>query len=362
MSDGVRRVVVWGTGWIGSISVRSVHARPDLDLVGVWVHSPDKVGQDAGTLAGIGEIGVAATDDVDALLALGPDCVIYAASGPDLDAATVPDYLRLLAAGVNVVTVSSAGLVYPAGYGDQGVVAELTRAAHEGGATLYASGVEPGFAADALPLTLLTLNDTVTSVRTQELFLYDEYPVAFMMHEVFGFGKPLDHQPIMAMPGVQSGTWAGPVMMVADALGVTLDRIRETYEVLPTPRRLEVASGVIEAGTVGAVRFETIAIVDGREAIVIEHVNRMAADLAPEWPTAERDGTYRIVVEGAPSYQCELVFGEPGTSSAEGMVATAMRIVNAVPAVCDAEPGLVSSVDLPLTLPVDPFRPSPHPA
>ena len=193
-------------------------------------------------------------------------------------------------------------------------------------------------------------------MRTQELFLYDEYPVAFMMHEVFGFGKPLDHQPIMAMPGVQSGTWAGPVMMVADALGVTLDRIRETYEVLPTPRRLEVASGVIEAGTVGAVRFETIGVVDGEDAIVIEHVNRMAADLAPEWPTAERDGTYRIVVEGSPSYQCELVFGQPGTSSAEGMVATAMRIVNAVPRVCDADPGLVSSLDLPLTLPVDPFR------
>ena len=125
MSDGVRRVVVWGTGWIGSISVRSVHARPDLELVGVWVHSPDKVGQDAGALAGIGEIGLTATDDVDALLALEPDCVVYAASGPDLDAVAVPDYLRMLAAGVNVVTVSSAGLVYPPGYGDQGLVAEL---------------------------------------------------------------------------------------------------------------------------------------------------------------------------------------------------------------------------------------------
>jgi hypothetical protein len=363
MASGTRRkVAVWGTGWVGTISIRSVNARPDLDLVGVWVHSPDKVGTDAGTLAGIGEIGVSATDDVDALLALGLDCVIYAASGPDLDAATVPDYLRMLRAGVNVVTVSSAGLVFPPGYGDQSVVEAITSAAIEGGASLYASGVEPGFAADDLPLKLLTLNDTVESVRTQEIFSYAEYPVAFMMHEVFGFGKPLDHQPIMAMPGVQSGTWAGPVMMVAEALGVTLDRIRETYEVLPTPRRLEVASGVIEAGTVGAVRFETIGVVDGEDAIVIEHVNRMAADLAPEWPTAERDGTYRIVVEGAPSYQCELVFGQPGTSSAEGMVATAMRIVNAVPAVCDAAPGLVTSLDLPLTLPVDPFRSSPHPA
>ena len=97
--------------------------------------------------------------------------------------------------------------------------------------------VAPASPPTQLPLTLLTLNDTVTSVRTQELFLYDEYPVAFMMHEVFGFGKPLDHQPIMAMPGVQSGTWAGPVMMVADAVGVDARRAsgRPTRS-LPTPR------------------------------------------------------------------------------------------------------------------------------
>jgi len=351
-----RRVVVWGTGWIGSIAIRSAHERHDLDLVGVWVHSPAKVGRDAGDLAGIGQIDLAATDDVDALLALAPDCVIYAASGPDLDAAAVPDYLRILSAGIDVVTVTSAGLVYPPGYGDQRVVEQLRRAAEEHGSTLYASGIEPGFAADQLPLTVLTLSDTVRSVRTQEIFLYDEYPVEFMLREVFGFGKPIDHRPIMAMPGVQSGTWAAPVQMVADAMGVELDGIRETYVVAPTPRRLDVACGVIEAGTVGAVRFETIGVVGGEDAITIEHVNRMAADLAPDWPTAERDGTYRVMVDGSPSMQCELVLGRPGTSSAEGMVATAMRIVNAVPHVCDAPPGLVSSLDLPHTLPVDPFR------
>jgi hypothetical protein len=132
---------------------------------------------------------------------------------------------------------------------------------------------------------------------------------------------------------------------------VQLDTIRETYEREITPRRLEVAAGVIEAGTVGAIRMETIGVVDGRDAIVIEHVNRMAPDLAPHWPTAERDGTYRIVVEGTPSMQCDFTVGTAETASHEGMIATAMRIVNAIPAVCDAPPGLVSSLDLPLTLP-----------
>jgi len=351
----VRRVAVWGSGWVGSIALRVAHQRPDMQLCGLWVHSPEKEGRDAGELAGIEPIGLAATTDADVVLAERPDCVIYAASGPERDAAAIPDYERMLRAGIDVVTVSSAGLVYPQGY--EAEARDLLQAAAlEGGASLYASGIEPGFAADQLPLTLLTMSDTVTSVRTLEIFLYDEYPVEFMMREVFGFGMSLDHQPIMSMEGVQTGTWGPPVRMVADALGVELDGIRETYDRVVTPRRLEVACGVIEEGTVGAVRFETIGVVGGQDAIVIEHVNRMAADLAPDWPTAERDGTYRILVEGSPSMQCELVMGRPGTSSDEGMVATTMRIVNAVPFVCDAPPGLVSSLDLPLTLPADPFR------
>ena len=151
----------------------------------------------------------------------------------------------------------------------------------------------------------------------------------------------------MAMPGVQSGTWGPPIRMIADRLGVELDEIRETYEKVVTPRTLEVAAGTIEAGTVGAVRFETIGVVHGRDAIVIEHVNRMAPDLAPEWPTAARNGTYRIVIEGNPDFTCELAVGKPETSSDDGMVATTMRLVNAIPYVCDAPAGLTTSLDLP---------------
>src|SRR6185436_18605736 len=142
--------------------------------------------------------------------------------------------------------------------------------------TAYASGIEPGFAADQLPLTLLTMSDTVTSVRTQEIFRYDTYPDAFTMHDVFGFGHPADHRCLMELPGVQQMTWGPPVRMVAEALGWDVERIDETYEKRTTDRRLDVASGPIEAGTVGAVRFETIAVVDGRPAVIIEHVNRMA--------------------------------------------------------------------------------------
>ena len=345
------RVAVWSTGGVGAIAVQAIARRPDLELAGVWVHSPEKVGQDAGILTGGAPFGVEATGDVDVLLDAGLDCVCYAASDGGASVEAIDDYERMLRAGVNVVTVSTPGLVFPPAF-DPGVQARLSKAAEAGGASLYASGIEPGFAGDQLVLTLLTMSRSIRTVRAQEIFLYDRYPVTFAMFEVFGFGQPLSHTPIMAMPGVQEGTWGPVVRLVAAGLGVELDSMRETYERELTDRTLTVASGVIEAGTVGAIRMETIGVVDGRDAIVVEHVNRMAPDVAPHWPTAEVDGTYRIVVDGDPSMHCDLVIGaSPDTASDEGMVATTMRIVNAIPAVCAAAPGLVSSLDLPLTLP-----------
>jgi hypothetical protein len=349
------RVVGWSTGGVGRLAIRAIARRPDLELVGVWVHGAEKDGVDAGTLAGIEPLGVAATRDVDALLALEPDCICYSASGEQQDAGAVPDLVRMLEAGANVVSVSTPGLVHPPGYHREWREA-LETAAAKGGASLYASGIEPGFAGDQLPLTLMTMSDTVRSVRTQEIFRYDGYPVTFVMFEVFGFGKPMEHEAIMSMPGVQSGTWGPPVRMIADRLGVELDGIRETYEKVVTPRPLEVAAGTIEAGTVGAVRFETIGVVDGRDAIVIEHVNRMANDIAPDWPTAARDGTYRIVFEGDPEMTCELQMGKPDTFVGDGLVGTAMRVINAIPYVCEAAPGLVTSADLPATLPRHAFE------
>jgi hypothetical protein len=284
------------------------------------------------------------------LLAEGIDCVVYAASGPEQDAAAVPDYRRLLEAGVNVVTVSSWTLIYPPGF-DATSRAELEKAAATGSASLYASGIEPGFAADELPLVLATMSNTIRTVRASELFLYDQYPGEFVLRDSMGFGLPLDATPLLALPGAQTATWGPSIRLVAAGLGVEIEEIREYFDRVPTDRTLEVACGTIEAGTCGAVRTQTVGVVDGRECIVIEHVNRMAPDLAPEWPIGERDGTYTIHIEGDPDIDMTMTVGDPGAATAGAMVATAMRVVNAVPHVIAAPAGLVSSLDLPLTTP-----------
>ncbi|MBW1884194.1 MAG: dihydrodipicolinate reductase [Deltaproteobacteria bacterium] len=349
------RVVQWSTGGVGKIAVRVLAERPDLELAGVWVHSPEKLGRDAGEIAGGSAICVEVSSDREALLALRPDCICYTASGESRPRECVEDMAMMLSAGINVVTTSIPGLVHPSAF-DPVQVERLESACQAGGASLYASGIEPGFAGDELVLTLATLSHRIEVVRTQEIFSYAQYPVAFTLFEVFGFGKPPDQRCIMEMPGIQASSWGPPVRMVADHLGAGLDQIRESYEKRVTDRRIEIAAGVVEAGTVAAVRFETIGVVDGRDAIVIEHVNRIAEDVAPDWPTAARDGTYRIVVDGDPSFTCELTLGTSETFTEQGMIATTMRVVNAIPYVCGAPPGLMSSTDLPRLLPRHAFQ------
>src|ERR1700757_4740100 len=146
MTDDALRVVVWATGGIGSIAIRTIQRRANLDLVGVWVHSQEKVGKDAGELANGEPIGLATTNDADALIALKPDCVIYAASGPERDALAIPDYVKLLEAGINVVTTSTTRLVNPHAYEPAEWRDQLVAAAKRGQASLHAPGLEPGFA------------------------------------------------------------------------------------------------------------------------------------------------------------------------------------------------------------------------
>jgi hypothetical protein len=347
------RVVVWATGGVGKIAIDAISRRPDLELVGVWVYSPEKVGKDAGELAGIEPLGVAATNDADALIALAPDAVVYAASGPERDGAAVPDYLRLLEAGINVVSTSSTSLVYPPSYFVPEWRDQLEAAAKSGGASFYASGIFPGFASDQLALLMTTQSKNIRTITASEIALNDHYPVADVMMDGMGFGRPLDFEPMLSKPGFIEMAWKAPLCLIASGLGVEVEQVRGSLDRELTDRDIEVAFGTIKAGTCGAVRTRAAGVVDGREAIVIEHIIRMARDVAPDWPTSESDATYRVDIEGDPDIHCVLTLGaaEGHGAGRAAIAATAMRVVNAIPYVVDAPPGLLSSLDIPTTLP-----------
>jgi hypothetical protein len=346
------RIVVWATGGIGANAIRAIARRPDLKLAGVWVHTPEKVGRDVGELAGGEAIGLAATHDSETLIALRPDCIVYAASGPERDAAAVPDYARFLEAGINVVTTTSTGLVYPpvfeAMWRDK-----LDAAAKKGRSSLYASGIFPGFASDQLALLLATQSKRIRSIRVTEVSLNDHYPVASVMMDGMGFGRPLDFKPALSRPGVIESSWRAPIHLIAAGLGATVQEIRGSLQRESAHRSIQVAFGTIEAGTCGAVWTRAAGIVDGREAIVVEHIIRMARDVAPNWLSSDHDATYKVTIEGEPDIQCTMTMGDvAGYGAGEAaMTATAMRVVNAVPHVVEARPGLLSSLDLPMTLP-----------
>jgi len=296
---------------------------------------------------------VVATNDGEALIALQPDCVVYAASGPERDASAVPDYVRLLEAGINVVSTTSTSLVYPPAYYSAEWRDQMDAAAKSGNSSFYASGIFPGFGSDQLALLLATQSKKIRCITVTEVALNDHYPVADVMMDGMGFGRPLDFEPMLKTPGFIELAWKAPIYLIAAGLGVEVEEVHGSLERRTTDRDLEVAFGTIPAGTCGAVCTRAAGVVNGQEAIVIEHIIRMARDVAPDWLTSEFDATYRVDIEGDPEIRCAMNLGEAEGHGAghAAMTATAMRVVNAIPFVVDAQPGLLSSLDMPNTLP-----------
>lgn len=345
------RVVVWGTGNMGRASIRAVDAHPGLTLAGVVVANPDKVGRDAGELADLGRpLGVLATDDVDAALA-GADAVAYMASGDIRPDAAADDVARALRAGAVVVTPAIYAL-----YDPRSAPAELRdpllAAAKEGGSALFVSGIDPGWGNDLLPVLVSSLAGTVEQVRCQEIFDYSTYDAPDSVRFLVGMGEPMDYEPPMVAPGVPTMVWGGQVRLVARALGVELDEIRETLERRPLEADVTNAMGLFAAGTQGALRFEVQGVVAGEPLVVVEHVTRITRDVAPDWPLPADggDGAHRVVIEGRPRIEVNLEATDEGGNRAAGGNATAAnRLVNAIPWLRAASPGLYDGLDVPLS-------------
>jgi 4-hydroxy-tetrahydrodipicolinate reductase len=340
------RVIQWSTGNVGHFSLRCIIEHPELELVGVWVHGADKVGKDAGALCGHAPVGVRATNDVDALLALDADCVCYTATADLRPFEAIEDITRILAAGKNVVSSSLVALVHPRSFIPE-VRDKLAEACRQGGTSFFTSGIDPGFANDVLPLTLSGLCERWDEVRVQEVINYATYDQPEVLFGTMGFGKPMDHTPLLLAPGSLTFAWGGTVRILAEGLGVEIEDLRSTYEKRPAVRPIRIGAHTVEPGTMAALRFEVQGIVGGKPAIVVEHVTRLDDDLAPDWPRG--NGSYRVIISGTPVIRCELEFeDEHGDHAVGGVLLTATRLVNAIPAVCAAKPGLLSALDLPL--------------
>lgn len=354
------RVVVIGSGNVGGIAVRCLQGRDDVELVGVWSRSSN-LGVDAGLLDTDQPCGVIITNSEEEIFALRPDCAVMALNVRDpIEAQSVNGewHLKLLERGINVVTASDGSLVFPPSHADQGYVARLEAAALKGGATFYANGQEPGFV-DHMALLATTMSNTIKRITSYELFNYSMVQDRNEMALNFGFDELPEKPAILEQPGVQLYVWGGPLINVADKLGYKIERFEELYEKRVAESDIEVAFGTIKKGRVAAVRIRTSAYVEGREAIVVEHVNRMCDNIAPEWKKADTHGCMRVEIEGDPNIAMECTIGDRGKPEElgyDGYLMTVTRIVNAIPYVCDAPPGLTNFRELPLTTPSSAFR------
>lgn len=343
--------VVWGTGNVGRAAIRAVEAHPALALTAVIVHDPAKVGRDAGDLGGGDRrLGVAATDDAAGVLAAGPRAVVYAASGDIRPDEALDDICRAIRAGAVVVTPALYAL-----YDQLNAPAELREpvlaAIADGGGSLFVSGVDPGWGNDVLPLLISGLGTTVDVIRCQEIFDYSTYDQEDSVRDLIGMGRPMDFEPLMLAPTVPTMVWGGQIRLMARALGVELDGMRETLERCPLETAVTTRTmGGFEAGTQGAVRFEVQGIVEGEPRIVIEHITRIHPSCAPHWPSPpDGDGAHRVVIEGRPRIEVTVEATDEGENRSAGGNATAVgRLVSAVDWLVAAEPGLYDALDVPL--------------
>jgi hypothetical protein len=355
-----------GTGFVGHLAIRAILDHPALELVGVWVSNPDKVGRDAGELArGRPATGIFATGSIDELLSLRADCLLSAAAGNGRDDFIVGTHARFLAAGTNVVSSSIAGLNHPPSYKRQDLVRHLEAACDLGGSSFLNTGLDPGYSSD-LAINLTQACHSWSRIRIQENYDYSTYlptQTEEILRYGLGFGQPMNFEAHLFQPATLQAIWGGPSLrLIADALGVTLEGFRqqawrhaaeETYQVP--------GFGVIEKGTQEAFRFEIEGLVDGRPALVHEHVTRMRKGCAPQWSSGGYGEGYTIEIEGDPLIAAHVGFTGPDGDHQYGAInATAMKMVNAIPALCDAGPGVLTApVDLPAMMGRGLYRPAP---
>ena len=337
------RVVQWATGNIGTRALRAVIEHPRMTLAGVYVHSDQKAGRDAGDLCGLGPTGVAATRDVEAILALGADCVLYMPLVFNAD-----EVCRVLASGANIVT--TRGEFHRPASMDPELRERVEAACAAGGTSIHSTGSSPGFISEAMPLVLASLQRRLDNLTINEYADLSRRNSPDLLFTIMGFGSdPAAYDPRRLSFGAVS---FGPSLhLVADALGTPLSTVEASGEVATARRDVQIAAGTIPAGTVAAQRMTVSGLRDGQPLLRFRATWYCSMDVEPQWDV--RPTGWHVTVDGDAPLDVDIRFAVPIERMGEMSPGfTAHRAVNAVPFVCAAEPGIRTTLDLPSITPV----------
>jgi len=347
----MRRVVQFSTGNVGVHALKVLIGRPDLELVGLHAANPNKIGRDAAELCGLTEpTGVIATDDIDALIALKPDCVVYTAQGETRPMEVLEQMSKFLSAGINIAATSMVWLVTPR-QADDWLRGPLEQACEAGNASIYVNGIDPGYSGDTEVHSALSLTARARSILVQEIFDYANYDDFEFTGKQMGFGVSADDDtPMLFLPGVLTTMWGGAVRNLADQLGIELEDLRQRIEPWYTEKRIECKMATIEPGQMAAVKFAVEGVRNGAPVITMEHITRLTDASAPDWeyPSDGYPGVHRVVIDGDPRVELNTSVSHPGLDVTEaGCYSTAARVINAIDWICRAPAGLIAVEDIP---------------
>ena len=346
-----KRVVIWGTGFVGKMVIPEILSHPEFELVGVGVSDPAKAGRDVGEICGVAPISLVATADVDALVALEPDALVHYGPTAAHPVDNIRDIGAFLRAGIDVCSTAMTPWVWPAmTLNPPDWITPIADACEAGGSSCFTTGIDPGFANDLFPMTLMGLCSEVRRVRAIEILDYSNYTGDY--ENEMGIGRPPDYQPMLEHPDILVMAWGATVPMMAHAVGIELDEITTMWDKWVTDDPIKTAKGVVDPGEVAAINFTINGVYKGETRIQLEHVNRVGTNAAPDWPRGTQEDVYRVEIDGTPSITQETAFrftdGSGRDAAAAGCLATGLRALNAVPAVNDRPPGWVTPLDLPL--------------
>jgi hypothetical protein len=340
------RLIVWGPGIVGSALIREILQKPELELVGVLAYSPHKNGQDVGESLGMTKVGVRMTTDQEAIIAMPADCVLYCprvSASCEIDSEATNTLCRLLESGKNVIT--SIGYWHPAHQG-QGYVDKLENACRKGGTSLHSTGVNPGWLNERLVVALTGACTSITSIKVQEFSDNSDIDSIDMMRAI-GYGLPQGSKPWIENVGDRG--YGETVALTCQLLGVKIDRIVSEKQYMIAKRDYQLKALVVPEGTIAGLIYKYIAMVGDRPFMTLEEIWYVDPETCPE-PIDGRD-YYTIVIEGKPTsvkarfeLQASIVDDlrfRPGDHTLPAYYATAVPMIQAIPIVCGARPGIV---------------------